>query len=587
MKVLGIGDGHGAGAVLIDDGRVLAAVSEERLSGRKRERGFPRRAIAWVLRETHVAPAELACVAYASLWGRSVTRFFDDAYRAGREGGGPTRWPARFHAAFENEVAQHPGVREIDARASRKLLEQRLAELDLGGRPLVAVEHHTAHALGAVLSAGTPRGDGGAGGPEREIALTLDGYGDGISGAAALVTRDERGAPVLRRYLSLPWEESLGLVYGAITEHLGFAEGDEGQVTAIAASGDPERCRAAFANLIPLRDVTEAGASPFTVDRKLLYGSLRKSLAGASPADVARALQDRVEDAVVRFAEVALGHSAAGPSVPTRLACSGGLFANVRLASRLAVLDGVTRVDVCPAMSDEGLALGAALAQSPSIAPDACESVAWGPEITGESAAKALERSGLRVIASDPEHALELAVEALADGAVVALADGRLEFGPRALGQRSLLFDARRPALAAHVSRALARPTHMPFAPATLADEAERCYLGLAALGRTARFMTAALATTDGFRASCPLAVHVDGSARAQLVTAASAPRLHALLARFRERTGVGTLVNTSLNLHGEPIVADADHALRTFLASGVDGLWLGGHWVRHPHPLH
>ncbi len=588
MKVLGIGDGLGAGAVLVEDGRVLAAVSEERLSGRLRERGFPRRSIAWVLRDAGVGAAELAAIAYASFGGRPTTRLVDDDYRAGDLGVGPKRRQARHPAAFESEVAEIPAVHAIDPSASRRLLEQRLAELDLGGRPLVAVDHHTAHALGGVAIAGAPSDaseDGGSG--TRQIALTLDGHGDGISGAAALVTRDRRGAVTLTRFLGVPCEESLGLVYGAVAEHLGFAAGDEGEVTAIAASGDPERCRATFASLIRIgHAVATLGASPFTVDRKLLHGGLRKALAGAPPADVARALQDRIEEAVLRFAEVAVRHPGAGTTAPTRLACSGGLFANVRLAPRLASLEGVTRVDVCPAMSDEGLALGAALAASPRISSTGCDTVAWGPAITPETAARALERSALHVLASDCERSLDLAADALAAGAVVALADGRLEFGPRALGQRSLLFDARKTALAPHVSRALGRPAHTPFAPATLADEAQHCYAELDGLSATARFMTAALDTSAAFRAAFPLAVHVDGSARAQLVTASSAPTLHALLLRFRERSGVGTLVNTSLNLHGEPIAADADHSVRTFLAAGIDGLFLGGHWLRHPHPL-
>ena len=166
------------------------------------------------------------------------------------------------------------------------------------------------------------------------------------------------------------------------------------------------------------------------------------------------------------------------------------------------------------------------------------------------------------------------------------VADGRLELGPRALGQRSVLFDPRALRLVTHVSRGLARPPHMPFAPATLAEDAEHCYVGLERLRSTARFMTVAVDTTPWFRQRCPAAVHVDGSARVQLVSGASAPLLHDLLGAFRRRTGLGTLVNTSFNLHGEPIVASAADAVRTFLASGLDGLFLGGLWVRHPHPL-
>ncbi len=594
MIVLGLGDGHGAGAVLLDGRRVLAAVSEERLTRRKRERGFPRRSIEWVLRDAGVAAADVARVAYASLWGRSVVRLFDEQYRAGDEGGGPSQWAARLHASLENEIAARPALREVEERTSRMLLARRLAELGLAERPLHAVEHHTAHALGAVAAAGFARAAGGAA-RARELVLTLDGYGDGLAGAAALVTRESDGTPRLERFLSVPWERSLGLVYGAIAELLGFAEGDEGQVTAIAAGGDPERCREPLARVIRLGGANVGPTAPFDVDRKVLFGALRKELAGANRADVARALQDRVEEAVVRFARAALDHAGGEESRGTRLACAGGLFANVRLGARLAALAGVVSVDVCPAMGDDGLALGAALASAAPPArdaggaagdPPAFETVAWGPSIAGDDARRALERSELRVLTSDRERALAEAVEVLAAGGVVGVADARLELGPRALGQRSVLFDPRQARLAERVSRALKRPPHMPFAPATLAGDAERCYVGLERLRETARFMTVAVDGTPWFREHCPAAVHVDGSARVQLVTDTSAPLLHELLLAFRARTGLGTLVNTSFNLHGEPIVATAADAVRTFLASGLDGLLVGGHWVRHPHPL-
>jgi len=582
---LGIHDGHGAGAALAHDGRVLAAVSEERLTRRKRERGFPRLSIAACLSISGATPDDVEQVVYATRWGRAGTRLFDGRYRRGDEGGGPLALAARLEARLENGSARLPGWRAFEASVGRAALVRRLGEHSGVRRARVdAMEHHQAHSLAAAFGAGfggqrEPRSRDSA---TAELVVTLDGFGDGLAGSVSEVVREGSGDARLRRIAELPWTQSLGLVYGAVCHALGFAEGEEGQVTALAASGDPGPFAALLASVIRIPEPCDELRGPheaFTVDRKQLAGPLRRAVGNAEPSDVARALQDRVEAAAARWVRSAIAPFTTG-SRTLRVACAGGLFANVRLAPRLKRLPQIEEVQVFPAMSDDGLCVGAALGgRGLGGRPQQHGGVYYGPDIHPREAADSLARAGLT-----PEPPCDVAAavaRAIASGLTVAVVAGRMEFGPRALGHRSLLFDARRPELAVHVGRALRRPPHMPFAPAVLAGELPRCLEAPAGLERTAEHMTVALGTTPWMQERYPAAVHVDGTARVQAVDSERAPRMARILEALRTSTGHGVAMNTSFNLHGEPIVASAEDAVRTFRASGVDLMLLGDLLVR------
>lgn len=535
---LGVWDGHDAGAALVIDGAVVAAVSEERLSRVKRQGGWPHRAVRAVLSLADVEPAQVARVGVAGLWGRSPARWLDRRYaEVPPHTIDPLSPASQLFAAYQARLARIPGARTLEGAAGARALRTRLTEHGLGAAHLSVFDHHLCHAAGA---AALLEGPG--------LVLTSDGYGDGIS--TGLWSCDPRGT--LTRLHAWGVDASPALLYGALTRVLGHREGEEGKLTGLA--GLRRADRGGGPDLGPwLR--CEAG--DLRVQRRPALRALRLAhRAGVDAAVLARALQRPMEEAVVALVRHHLArHWHQGP----RLAVAGGLFANVSLNGRLADLD-LEALAVLPAMGDQGLCLGAALLAS-GLAPGAARLPAMdlGPDIGGGEA--------------DPAQV----AARLSAGEVVGVARGRLEMGPRALGKRSVLFDAGRAGLAERVGRALGREPFMPFAPLMRVERwSDAFHHPLDPLRRAAGEMTLALRVRPAFARAIPAAMHEDGTARPQVVTASTDAWLHEVLARFEAASGSPALVNTSFNLHREPIVCTAEEARTSAREAGLDAWILG-----------
>ncbi|MDP7113936.1 MAG: carbamoyltransferase C-terminal domain-containing protein, partial [Myxococcota bacterium] len=345
-----------------------------------------------------------------------------------------------------------------------------------------------------------------------------------------------------------------------------FREGDEGKVTGLAARGDPGQL------VGPLRALFRSDSTAPRLCQPLRRRQVEALIAGVPREDVAAALQVVTEEILCGW----IGRLLEGEGGSAPLLVAGGLFANVALNRTLATLPGVDGLYVFPHMGDGGLAVGAAHALWFRLTGRLCtplRDVALGSEFDRE-AARAAARAGDLSVREQATPAAAIAAH-LREGRVVCRFAGRDELGPRALGNRSILFSARDPALGARVNRALGRDDCMPFGPVIAADDV-KASLRTPPAGVDLAHMTIALDTTAGFRSECPGAVHVDGSARVQAVERQSAPELHAVLSAHRRAGGTRALINTSFNLHGEPIVHDPPAAVRTFLASGLDVLYLG-----------
>ncbi len=543
--ILGVCDGHDSGAALVDEaGRLVFAVSEERLSRRKHQAGFPRRAVAAALAHAEAVGVGIARVALAERAGRLPFRLLDRWYGADvSRSRGPLATRARLVGGYSRWVARNvPGV---EGALSLAVVRRRLRALGVHA-PLVAIDHHLCHAWSA--AAGTDR----AGAWDDGLVLTLDAFGDGLCGTL----HRRRGGTTLDRMAA--WDAPAGpaLLFGAVAQHLGYDEGDEGKVVARAAAGDPAR-------LLPVA----RAALPAVRGRPVLAMSPNafiRAVRDEPPEDVAAALQARAEELIVELVTDALDAHGG-----TAVALAGGVFANVavnaavaRALRERALRDGTGDVPlfVFPAMGDAGLCAGAAwaLAADGGTAPLPLRSALLGPEVSaggGQSAGAGADA----------------ARAALLHGRPVARWRGRMEFGPRALGARSLLFLPDEPARGARVNAALGRDPVMPFGP-ILPAEAAADYLegGDVAPALTA-FMTVALPATDRLRRAAPAAVHRDGTARAQVLRHDDDPALHALLLSLDEPV----LVNTSLNRHGEPIVATREQAAAVADAVGAE-LWAG-----------
>jgi carbamoyltransferase len=255
----------------------------------------------------------------------------------------------------------------------------------------------------------------------------------------------------------------------------------------------------------------------------------------------------------------------------------------VKLNQRLRQLDGVDGVFIHPNMGDGGCGTGAALLEfpgSPALV-EPLKDVYLGPAFTDADISDALSRSHLQFTRHE---VVERTIASLiADGKVVARFAGRMEYGPRALGNRSILYHAKEPAVNQWLNQRLGRTEFMPFAPATLAEHAADCYIGIQGCEHAAEFMTLTADCTPTMKAACPAAVHVDGTARPQLVTQTSNPSFYRILSEYHQLTGIPSLINTSFNMHEEPIVCSPDDAIRAFLQGNLDYLAIGDFLVEHP----
>jgi carbamoyltransferase len=298
-----------------------------------------------------------------------------------------------------------------------------------------------------------------------------------------------------------------------------------------------------------------------------------------SNMDLAWTIQYLLERDVTRMIERVI------PRIEGQPIClAGGVFANVKL-NKLVKEMGFGGIFVQPAMGDAGLAFGGplqALAERGELRPYRLESVYLGPEYDDDEILAAIRAEGLEARRYDPVE--PKIADLLAAGRVVARFHGRMEFGPRALGNRSILYHCGDASVNEWLNKRLDRTEFMPFAPATLDEEAPASFLGLSGAEHTAEFMTITFDCSDEFKRTCPAAVHVDGTARPQIVRRETNPSFHRVLTEYRGLTGVGTVVNTSFNMHEEPIVCTPEDAVRSFVRGHLDYLAIGPYIVENPH---
>lgn len=564
MRILGIHDGtHDAGAALVEDGRVVAASNEERYSRRKGDGGWPAASLAACLA---AAPGPVDAVAFAgvanpnpvlrasrALQGRF--RLDDGAFFAASPSasGRLAEW-LQFESPFPRLQADHPASRAL-APLVRAQLARTVRALGLDA-PVFLHDHHLCHAASAWLTSGFDEG----------LVLVADGVGDGL----ALTAWEARGR-VLRSLASRPYPHSHGLFYASVTALLGFRPfRHEGKLTGLAAHGDADAVDVPW----PFSGPDDAPAFD------LAFGApLRDAL---SPLlrhrreDVCAWLQRGVERDLRRFAASLLARTGARD-----LALAGGLFANVRLNAVIGAIPGVARLHVFPHMGDGGLAVGAALASWAALAPGQRVPPPLGAPLLGPSPTAGDVAAVCRDLAAEgfhverPPSMADAVADILARGGIVGRCAGRMELGPRALGNRSILAPADDPRVVTRLNAALARSDFMPFAPIVLEDALEAWTETPPALQQPARTMTTTVSAKPLMRARLPAVVHIDGTLRPQAVDAVGYPELRAILLAYRARTGLPALLNTSFNVHEEPIVATPAEAAATFRAARLDALVL------------
>ena len=544
MKVLGVNAVfHDPAAAIVVDGRVVAAAEEERFSRRKHGKlpvpfstwELPEGAMRFCLEEAGVAPEELDAVAYS----------YDPALAPP---------PAADLPADEWE-----GLRTLYAERAPLFLRTALRGLDPERVRFVA--HHVAHAASGHLAAPY----------ERPVSvLVLDGRGERASHLAGRAGRDGS----LRVLAAQELPHSLGLMYEEVTEHLGFRRSsDEYKVMAMASYGRP-------AFLAELREAVRAtGDGSFRVDR-IDWDAFAPRLDRGEDwqpahADLAASVQRRLEEVMLDLARWL--HSRTGDR---DLVMAGGVALNCVANSRLLEEGPFDRLWVQPAAGDAGTALGAALDVARQLGDEVepMSTAALGRGFDEADIERALAIAAVEF--ERPPDVAEAVAETLAADGIVAWFQGRSEFGPRALGHRSLLADPRRQANLERLNDVKGREQFRPVAPMVLAERAAEIFSGGPI---PSEYMLFTHRVDEAWRARIPAVVHVDGTARIQTVDAAEEPLVARMLEGFERRTGVPVVVNTSLNTAGRPMVDDPRDALECFGSSPVDMLAIGPFVVRRP----
>lgn len=553
---------HDSAAALLVDGELVGFVEEERLSGVKHTRAYPERAIAWLLAEAGIIPEEVNAVAY-NFHGLHYFRAVPTALGLALN---PT--------ARELAMRRAASFAKVGFRTVRRMhaLRRRFPRARI--RPLL---HHHTHQMYAFAASGW----------ESAAVLVVDSLGETQTTTIALGRQLKAGRPALRSLYALTDPASLGYAYGAVTEHLGWRRGDEeGTVMALAALGDPARFRALFADAIP---ITPTGFSlhPAYFAPRVLSSSFarlaprftvetcprRTSDAPISQVhqDLAAALQERTEQVMLHLAGLARTRTGM-----KRLCLGGGVATNCVSVGKIVESGLFTEVFVPPAPGDAGTAIGAAASVHLESGTNPLTGIAGACYLGPAFPDQVPDIRGFTTHRIEGDVA-EVLAERLADGQIVGLFQGRVEAGPRALGNRSILASPLIPDVVARLNHTVKfREPFRPFAPMVTAEHTADYFT----LGLESPFMSMASGVTDLAHERISAVVHANGTARVQTVAADGHPFMHAVLTAFARRTGVPVLINTSLNVKGKPICGTPIMALKCLASTGLDALLLEGRWI-------
>ncbi len=582
MNILGISAFyHDSAACLVRDGDIVAAAQEERFSRKKHDDRFPRHAIDYCLKAGGITAKDLDYVA-----------FYEKPF-------------LKFERLLETYLAYAPrGIASFIASMpiwlKQKLWMKTYITKELGAScPILFTEHHKAHAASAFYP--SPY--------ERAAFLTMDGVGEWATASYGVGEENK-----LRIMADIQFPHSLGLLYSAFTYYTGFkVNSGEYKVMGLAPYGEPKYVKAIFDNLVDLKDdgsfrmnmdyFNYAAGLTMTNSKfdKLFGGEPRKpeSPLTQRDMDLARSLQDVTEEIVLRMA-----HEVKRKTGENYLCLAGGVALNCVANGKLLRSGLFKDIWIQPAAGDAGGALGAALEvwygylgkpRRVARGEDAQHGSYLGPEYTNEELKSYLDANNIPAEYVPTGVLVQRVADLIAGEKVVGWVEGRMEFGPRALGARSILGDARSPKMQEIMNLKIKfRESFRPFAPSVLAErisdyfeiDRESPYMLLVADVKKERQKKMSDEQKKWFglqklyvaRSDIPAVTHVDYSARIQSVNKKTHPLYHALISEFDKKYGCGVIINTSFNVRGEPIVCTPEDAYRCFMRTNMDYLVMGNY---------
>lgn len=557
MIYLGVHNGGVAGATLIKDGVIVGAVSEERFCRIKNYHGWPEKSIDYLLNISNLSLKDIDKIVYGVTksalpdevtFGKILRRVIDGCSEN-------IDIKEKYFARVITEIDWNKRhLKEVNDWAESNSVKDKL----------VFIEHHHSHAAGAYYMSPF----------EDSMVFTIDGKGDFKTNC---VWKEQDGELKLLDFSTT--FDSIGYLYGNITKALGFrAERHEGKVTGLAAYGDANKFSHITDEILKFED----GDIKLKMGKYYLPWFLEESdvpdfyneVKKHKREDVAAAIQNTVENVVTSWIDYKINQFNDGK--PVNVCLAGGVTANVKMNQRIRELKNVKNVYVLPPMDDCGLSLGSCLAQ---MARDGnpykkfVNSMSFGPSFSNEQIETILNDKKYKYKRIESvEHEITDAIES---GKIIGFFSGGMEYGPRALCNRSIIYHCRDGEINTWLNDRLSRTEFMPFAPVTTNELAEKCFIGWSDDDRAADFMTMTYDVTKEFAESCPAAVHIDNTARPQIVRKDVDRKMYDIITHYHKVTGDLALINTSFNNHEEPIVCSIEDALKSLDRKNVDILFI------------
>ncbi|MBN1155404.1 carbamoyltransferase [candidate division KSB1 bacterium] len=570
MAVLSYSSEHEAGAVIVENGKLIAAVNEERFTRVKNQSGFPKHSIEAVLKISGLKPEDIKHVIIPEmskakdLLTNVVPLYPLNVFsKNGAPYPGLVDFIKQFLMSFYIIIKSYLRVGFSHYQDIRKLKKMfRKAEFH-------RVEHHVTHAASAFFTCTF----------DEALIISADYWGD-FASVMVSIGKGKDIKVVSRSY----YPHSPGHYYASITKWFGFkANRHEGKIVGLAAYGDHNSPAYEKVKDLLVCDGFKIKA-PFMMGKLWHHkipifknNLMRQLLDQYSREDVAAVLQRRFEEVFVELVT-----NCVKKYKIENLLLVGGSFANVKLNQRVFEVDGIKNVYVFPNMSDGGIPSGAALyfdIRRNGAVKSNLNNVYLGPDYSDEDIRQALVAEN---VPFEYYEDIETKIaQLLADNSIVARFNGRMEYGPRALGNRSILYPATDPTVNDWLNKRLKRTEFMPFAPVTLAEHADKCYKNIHGAEYTAGFMTITFDCTDFMKEKSPATVHVDGTARPQLISEHQNPSYYKILNEYHKLTGIPSIVNTSFNMHEEPIVCSPRDAIRSFKQGHLQYLAIGKYLVK------
>lgn len=552
MFILGIANDETASACILKDGKLLAAASEERFTRIKMDSNWPVNSIDYCLRVAGVDLEDIDIFAYGWSAGfdaeKHLLTYHDRiVYEALNNPAGLDTFRERIASEIEQDRRKRNEYREFIKSHNFQLKS-------------VSNDHHEAHAYSAYSFSPF----------DNALVVTSDGRGDFMSVTVSNFTPDS-----MKMLYQGTSTDSLGFFYGRITSLLGYTpHRHEGKVTGLAAHGDPQKLLPIMREMIYVKDGQIYGKSgdyfrPFFSN---FSDELNEIIRTNTREDVAAAAQVHLEECITELVTHYVKQTGA-----EYVCMAGGVFANVRVNQCVMEIPGVKNIFIQPQMGDGGLCVGAAAGY---LHQNGTPKVVWhnmyqGPEFTDHEIEAELKKFP-DLSYHKPSDLIAVTVDSIKNNLVVGWFQGRMEFGPRALCNRSIIYHCKDQTVNDWLNHRMDRTEFMPFAPVSMDEVAKDCYIGWEPDHIASRYMTVTYDCTETMKKMAPAAVHIDGTARPQVVNAESNPLMYDLLKAYHQATGEPALINTSFNRHEEPIVHHPLEGIDALSTNIVDVLVIG-----------